>query len=149
MWKPRTFHYTQSLWTQNSKQNVIRLRVDGFFSINSNTPLQHTQQHNTSHNESSDDQNFNLSDGSNGYFESEIVLSDMDFPDFESDNHATICAFEKSAYSWSADANSLSARSSTSNQQLDSSYRKKKFTKTRAPTPFKPPTFSQKYSIGP
>ena len=83
-----------------------------------------------------------------GYYESDIILSDIS--DLESDNHASISAFEKSVYSWSADENSFPARSSSPNHYLDTSYRKKKYTKTRAPTPYKPPIlFSHKYSLGP
>ena len=79
-----------------------------------------------------------------GYYDSEINLSD----NFESDSYSTLKALEKSAYSWTADETTIYEITCESDQHNDVSVRKKKYTKTRAPTPYKPQAiFSHKYSI--
>ena len=82
---------------------------------------------NTQHNihiETYGEQDCNHSDGSMGYYDSDIDLSDL----LESDNYTTIRA---------------------SDQHTDTSSRRKIYTKTRAPTPHKPqPIFAHRYSLG-
>ena len=86
----------------------------------------------------------NLSDNSMGYYTSDIDLSDY----FESDNHSTLRALEKSAYSWTADETTITESSCETGPHPETSVRKKKYTKTRAPTPHKTQaTFSQKYTL--
>ena len=103
---------------------------------------------NTQHNihiETYGEQDCNLSDGSMGYYDSDIDLSDL----LESDNYTTIRALEESAFSWTADENPISEITSASDQHTDTSSRRKKYTKTRAPTPHKPqPIFAHRYSLG-
>ena len=81
-----------------------------------------------------------------GYYDdSEIDLSDY----FESDSYPTIRALEKSAFSWTADEITISEITCELDEHTDVSARKKKYIKTRAPTPYKPQAiFSHKYSIG-
>ena len=79
-----------------------------------------------------------------GYYNSDIDLSDY----FESDNHSTLKALEKSAYSWTADGTTVTEATSESGPPLGASVRRKKYTKTRTPTPHKTQaTFSQKYTL--
>ena len=80
-----------------------------------------------------------------GYYDSEIAFSDY----FESDSYSTIRALEMSAFSWTVYEITISEITCESDQHTDVSARKKKYTKTRAPTPYKPQAiFSNKYSIG-
>ena len=79
-----------------------------------------------------------------GYYNSDIDLSDY----FESDSHSTLRALEKSAYSWTADGTTITETTSESGPHSEACVRKKKYNKTRAPTPHKTQaTFSQQYTI--
>ena len=69
-----------------------------------------------------------------GYYDSNIDLSDL----LESDNHTAIRALEESAFSWTVDEYPTSEITSASDQHTDTSSRRKKYTKTRVPTPHKP-----------
>ena len=68
-----------------------------------------------------------------GYYDSEIDLSDI----LESETYTTIRALEDSAINWSASEDYVSEATSTSDLHTDTSLRKKKYTKTRTPTPYK------------
>ena len=78
-----------------------------------------------------------------GYYDSEIDLSDY----FESDSYSTLRALEKSAYSWTADEITISEITCESDEHTDVSARKKKYTKTRAPTPYKPQAIFPKNTL--
>ena len=71
-----------------------------------------------------------------GYYVSDIDLSDLD----ESENYAPISVLEESAYFWTFEEDPISETTSTSDRQTDISTRRKKYTKNRAPTPYKPQT---------
>ena len=103
------------------------------FSIGTYYTLQNTQ-HSTSHIETYGEHVFNLSDGPMGYYYSDIDLSDC----LESNSYSTIRALEKSAFSWTADEITISEITCESDEHTDVSTRKKKYTKTRALTPYKP-----------
>ena len=69
-----------------------------------------------------------------GYYDSDIDLSDI----LESETYTTIRALEESAVNWSAGEDYVSETTSTSDRHTDTSMRRKKYTKTRTPTPYKP-----------
>ena len=77
-----------------------------------------------------------------GYYDSDIDLSDI----LDPENYTTIRALENSAINWSASEDYVSETTSASDRHTDTSLRKKKYTKTRAPTPYKTqPTFASRY----
>ena len=79
-----------------------------------------------------------------GYYDTDIDLSDL----LESDNYSITKAFEESVYSWTVDKDPTSETTSASGQRTDTGVRKKKYTKTRAPTPHRPqPIYTNRLSL--
>ena len=79
-----------------------------------------------------------------GYYVSDSDIDLSDRPD--SDNHSTIRAL---GGIWTLDDIPASETTSASGQHNDISSRRKKYTKTRAPTPHRPqPPFINRFSLG-
>ena len=78
-----------------------------------------------------------------GYYDSDIDLSDI----LESETYTTIRALEESPVNWSVDEDNVSETTSTSDRHTNTSMRRRKYTKTRTPTPYKPQAiFAPRYS---